>query len=271
MPFLTEAQRAGYHADGLAFPLAVLSPAEVLRYRAACDELEEQLGGQPRTIEVRQMHLHFCWAWELATHPRILDAVEDLLGADLLIWATELFAKRSGGNVSIGWHRDRPYLGLAAGRSITAWVALSESTVANGCMRVLPRSAERVLPPLGGAGNPLAGVEDRLLADVVLRPGEMSLHDADVLHGSGANRSGEKRIGFVIRFLTADARPLHGRHPVVVARGRPGWLEGEDSSRGFTLADPPGLAGTTEPLAGMRESAARHLESMLTNLRDASR
>ena len=101
---LTEAQRSRYQQDGIVFPVRVLSADEAQGYRAACNWLEEQLGGKPRTVEVRQMHLHFSWAYRLATHPRLLDAVEDLLGPNLLVWATELFAKHpSDPTVSIGW------------------------------------------------------------------------------------------------------------------------------------------------------------------------
>src|SRR6266404_9296906 len=82
---LTEAQQRRYRHDGIAFPMRVLSDEEAAEYRRHCDELEARLGGKPRTIEVRQMHLHFAWAHRLATHPRILDAVECLLGPDLLV------------------------------------------------------------------------------------------------------------------------------------------------------------------------------------------
>src|SRR5919201_814826 len=119
---LTEEQRRRYHADGVVFPIPVLSAEEVREYRAACEDLEARLGGRPRTVEVRQMHLHFPWAYALATHPRVLDAVEDILGPDLLVWATELFAKHPRDPaVSIGWHRDRAYLGLEGGTTTTAW------------------------------------------------------------------------------------------------------------------------------------------------------
>src|SRR5262245_55175783 len=140
MPYLlSEAQKDRYAQDGLIFPVSVLSPGETHTYRSACDELEARLGGKPRTIEVRQMHLHLPWAHELATHPRILDAVEDILGPDLLVGATELFAKHPHDpSVAIGWHRDRPYLGFTGGQSVTAWIALSPSNPANGCMRALP-------------------------------------------------------------------------------------------------------------------------------------
>src|SRR5262245_63285798 len=112
---LTADQRQQYDRDGLVFPVRVLSPEEARAYRRACDELEAILGVKPQTIEVRQMHLHFPWAYRLATHPRVLDAAEDVLGPDLLVWATELFAKHPrDAAVSVGWHRDRAYTGFAA-------------------------------------------------------------------------------------------------------------------------------------------------------------
>jgi ectoine hydroxylase-related dioxygenase (phytanoyl-CoA dioxygenase family) len=139
MQRLNETLRRHYQRDGIVFPIPVLSDHEVRAGRAACDDLEARLGGQPRTVEVRQMHLHFPWAYELATHPRILDAVEDVLGPDLLVWATELFAKHpQDAGRSIGWHRDEPYMGFDAAMAATAWVALSDSTVANSCMRAVP-------------------------------------------------------------------------------------------------------------------------------------
>src|SRR5262245_34954195 len=163
-----------------------MSPAEAGEFRRQCDVLEEQLGGRPRTVEVRQMHLHFDWAYRLATHPKVLDAVEDLLGPDLLVWATELFAKHPrDGVVSIGWHRDGPYMGLDPGLTVTAWIALSPSQRANGCMRIVREThrqtrTSRVPSP------------EHQIEDVALSAGEMSLHDVFVLHVSGPNESCQK-------------------------------------------------------------------------------
>ncbi len=245
---LTEEQRGRYFRDGLLFPVRVLAPEEALRYGLACDELERLLGGKPRTVEVRQMHLHFPWAHELATHPRVLDAVEDVLGPDLLVWATELFAKHPhDASVSISWHRDRPYMGFA-GETVTAWIALSGSTAANGCLRAVPGPGRRETSSPEGA------------VDVVLGAGEMSLHDADVLHGSAPNLSDDKRVGFAVRFVTPRTRPLAGRPAVVRARG----TGGEDV---FRVVEPPAGAAGAEALAEMKDSAVRHLEAMLQNLR----
>ena len=75
---LTSSQRNTYERDGIVFPIRVLTPEEAAAFRTASDQMETQMGGKPRTVEVRQMHLHLPWAYELATHPRILDAVADL-------------------------------------------------------------------------------------------------------------------------------------------------------------------------------------------------
>jgi hypothetical protein len=263
---LTDGQKRAYDRDGFVHPVQVLSSAEAHYFRAACDDLETNLGGKPRTIDVRQMHLHFRWAWELATHPRILDAAEDLLGPRLLVWATELFAKHPrDAAVSIGWHRDRRYMGFAgANVTTTAWVALSHSTAANGCMCAVPMAKERPavgkdLPALKAAEGP----EGQEVVEVVLAPGEMSLHNPDVLHGSSPNQSADKRVGFVIRYVNEDACPLGEMPPLALARGQ------VDPAR-FRLVEPPTAADETTALARMKKSAVQHLDAVLNNLKVAS-
>jgi ectoine hydroxylase-related dioxygenase (phytanoyl-CoA dioxygenase family) len=256
-----ESHTRRYHADGFAAPIPVLTPQEVAAYRSACDALEAALGGKPRTVQVRQMHLHLRWAFDLAAHPHILDAVESVLGPDLFVWATELFAKHPRDPaVAIGWHRDAPYLGLAAGRHTTAWIALTDSTPENGCMRVLPRTAERSDPDRDG--DKPTPAEEPDLVDVALRAGEMSLHAGDVIHGSSPNVSDHKRVGFVVRYLAPDARPASGRPPVVRVRG---------SARAeyWAVVERPVETDPGEALARMRASAAAHFDLVLGNLKRA--
>jgi hypothetical protein len=264
---LTEKEIGAYRQDGFVFPIPVLSAADAIQYREACDELEASLGGKPRTIDVRQMHLHFAWAFDLATRPAVLDAVEDILGPDLLIWATELFTKHpQDQRVSVNWHRDESYLGLIGGQSTTAWIALSNSTTANGCMGVLPRSAESEITTMerstGSRSEAPAPASDTRVVAVTLTPGEMSLHRADVLHGSGPSQSTEKRVGFVIRFITPDARPIHGKPPVILARGTDQYFH-------FSHVEPPIGAEMGAHLTAMRDSAVRHLDVVLENLKRA--
>jgi non-haem Fe2+, alpha-ketoglutarate-dependent halogenase len=263
---LSETQYQTYRRDGLLFPVPVLSSEEVKRFRAASDTLENQLGGKPRTVEVRQMHLHFRWAYELATHERVLDAVEGVLGPNILIWATELFSKHPHDEkISIAWHRDRPYMGFDDGETASAWIALADSIPANGCMRAIPDANRR--QPSGDDNRSghakrhaaAAEIDAARAIDVVLHAGEMSLHDQDILHGSGANHSDVKRIGFVVRYLTPEAQPRAGRPPAILARG-------EDVHGHFDLMEPPQDGDAPGALCGMRAAAARHFEAMLSRI-----
>jgi len=255
---LSPTERLRYQTDGVVYPIPVLDTPEASAYRSRCDELEGQLGGRPRTIEVRQMHLHFPWAYQLATHRCILDAVESLLGPDLLVWATELFVKHPNDRaVSVGWHRDQTYMGLTTEHTTTAWVALADSNLANGCMCAAPGPDRKLTPTLEELR---VGSAHARIARIELRAGEMSLHDADVPHGSAANRSGQKRVGFVIRYITPEARPAHGRPTVILARGH---FRGD----GFQIQGPPVEAAPEQAVAQMKQSAALHLDAVLGNLR----
>jgi non-haem Fe2+, alpha-ketoglutarate-dependent halogenase len=240
-------EKSRYRDAGILFPIPVLQADEVARYRAACDDLELQLGGRPRSVEVRQMHLHFPWAYELATHPRVLDAVETILGPDLLVWSTELFAKHPGDGISIGWHRDEDYTGFDPELSTTAWIALGPSTRENGCVQVVLGSHLRVAD------------DEQPAVHVTLQPGEMSLHDGRLLHGSAINSSPVKRVGFAVRYVAPAARPMHDRPPAILARGK-------DDYDHFEKVEPP-APENQQAFAQLRHSASRHLDAMLENLR----
>jgi non-haem Fe2+, alpha-ketoglutarate-dependent halogenase len=261
IPRLVEAAVPAFTERGIAFPLRVLSTREADGFRRRCDELEAALGGKPRTIEVRQMHLHFRWAYELATHPAILDEVEKLLGPDIVVWATELFSKHpQDANVMIGWHRDGAYMGFAPHEVLTAWVALSDSRVENGCMQAVPGperlKAQGVDRSASAQRIPEESIDPAHVVNVELNAGEMSIHDSLILHGSRPNLSDRKRVGFAIRYVRGDARPLHGRPPVVLARGAP-------SADQFECADPPEGEGD---MAALKRSAVQHFDAMLVNL-----
>lgn len=250
--------------EGIIWPIRVLTSEEAAGYRAQCDELEAALGGKPRTVEVRQMHLHFPWAYELIMRPNILDVMETLLGPDIVVWATELFAKHpQDAAVMIGWHRDCPYMGFPPDSVVTAWIALSDSVVENGCMEAVPGPARRDRTDLLDSSAPEHRIPDAHIdasrtVPVELQAGEMSVHDSLIVHGSRPNLSSRKRVGFAVRYVRADALPLHGQPKVALARGK---LSGDH----FELVSPP---GQTLDLQGLKRSAIQHFESMLINLQN---
>jgi hypothetical protein len=210
---------ARYRRDGFYFPVRVLSPAEAAGYRARLEAVERERGG-PLGGELRHKgHLLFTWLGELIRHPRILDAVEDLLGPNLLCWSSSFFIKEARDPAFVSWHQDSTYWGLSEPDVVTAWVALSESSIESGAMRMIPGThTEQVAhrdtfapDNLLSRGQEIAvEVDEARAVDVVLRPGEMSLHHVRMFHGSPPNRSADRRIGYAIRYIPTRLRQVDG-------------------------------------------------------------
>lgn len=221
---LSREQVTRYERDGIVFPVAALSRAEASHFRGCFEELESRLGG---TLQRAPMtHLYFRWAYDLVTHPSILDAVESLIGAETLVQGSLLLCKYPRDPSRVLWHQDGSYSSRVGTPATSAWVALSDSTPEGGCLRVIPGShVSGPLPHVVPAASDsllrydgLAGVDETRAADVALKAGEMSLHQGDLVHGSAPNRSDEKRIGFVVRYVTP--RYAVAVNPVVRGRGR---------------------------------------------------
>ena len=226
----TEISPALFERDGIVFPIPVLPPEKTAAYQACFTELE-QCAGRP-LYRLQNPVVHFAWAYRLATEPAVLDAVEELLGLDLLIAGSLVLCKYPRDPAFVAWHQDNYYSNLHLTPSLSAWIALRDSTTENGCMRVVPGShREGVLPheETGDAANLLKGryeiqvkVNENEAADVVLRAGEMSLHHAAIIHGSRPNGSDTKRLGFIVRFVTSGYDLASQQTPFLLARGSAG-------------------------------------------------
>jgi len=201
-----------FERDGVVYPIPVLSPRASSGYLASFSQLEELIR---RPIKrMGNPALHFSWAYRLATEPAVLDAVEEVLGSDLLISGSLIFCKYPHDPAVVVWHQDTFYSNLHLTPSVSAWIALLDSTVENGCMRVMPGShLQGMLPHQGtcDSDNLLkrgeeiqVEVDEARGIDVVLRAGEMSLHHNSIIHGSRPNRFDTKRIGFIVRFVTPE-------------------------------------------------------------------
>jgi len=215
-----------YERDGILFPVRVLTPAEVRSYRVAFEELEARVGG--KLSYGAWLHLHFRWAYDLATHPAIAEAVAGLLGPDVVMHNTLLLCKYPYEPDYASWHQDGTYSGTHVTPTTSAWIALSESVAENGCMQVLPGSHRQGRLPhastyaehnlLKRGPEVQVEIDESQVADVCLQAGEMSLHHNNLIHGSKPNQSGLKRIGFIIRFVTPAFS--QASTPVVQVRGQ---------------------------------------------------
>lgn len=196
-----------YQRDGIAFPIPVLSADEVGEFRK---ELEAVAEDQRKRFE--NLHLQFPWAYRLVSHQAVLDAVEGILGPEILVDGNLVFYKPPRDASYASWHQDSVYSGWHLTPSVSAWIALTPSERANGCMRVIPGSHKQGLLEHDNVQDPnllnkrgerlRMDVDESQAVDVILRPGEMSLHHTNIVHGSNPNTSDGPRIGFIVRFVT---------------------------------------------------------------------
>ena len=173
-------------------------------------------------------HLCFRWSWELTRNPAILDAVEDLIGPDILVFASKFWIKGGGDGSYVSWHQDSAYFGLEPHELVAAWVALTDSTPDNGCMRVIPGSHNGAAfthvetfhdKNLLARGQTIEMVDESTAIDLVLGAGEYSLHHERILHGSLPNRSDRQRIGLTVFFIPTSVRSTVGRRTASLVRG----------------------------------------------------
>lgn len=222
---LSPAEVRSYHETGLHFPLRALERGEVAALRARYEAQRHLIKGRTN----QKPHLLFPWIADLVRHPRILDAVEDVLGPNLLCWGAQFFTKPAGDPGFVSWHQDATYWGLSAPEVVTAWVALSPSNPRSGCMKVVPgthRSQVQHEDSFSEANLLTRGQEIAVEVDetravcVTLEPGEFSLHHVLVFHASEPNRSDDIRIGFAIRYVPTHIRQTAGvRESATLVRG----------------------------------------------------
>lgn len=249
MPGLTEAAIIRYRRDGFHFPVPVLSSTEAAAARERIEAFEAGCPGGRMTAGQRyKLHLVLPWLYDLACHPAILDAVESVIGRDILVWNSTFFIKEARDPSFVGWHQDMAYWGLEPPESVTAWVAFTDSTVENGAMRVIPgsfdaqahRDTYATLNMLSRGQELAVPVDASAAVDMVLRAGEAALFDARLVHGSEPNRSGDRRIGLAIRYIGPHVRQR--RDPGVATRSQSEvavLARGEDRYRHYTLAARP--------------------------------
>lgn len=215
---LTDAALTQYRELGYYHPLDVLSPAETATARRQLEAIEQAQGHRIVGPERSKSHLLYPWIDELIRHPRILDAVEDIIGPDILCWNTVWWIKEPMSEQYVSWHQDRLYVGLDTDDFITAWLALSPATVESGCMRIIPGSHKRDMLPhrdefkpdnMLSRGQEIAvPVDESQALPMELGPGQISLHNVRLAHASAPNRSTDRRIGLSMHYIPTSTRQI---------------------------------------------------------------
>ena len=252
---LSGAQIARYRRDGYLFPFPALSPTELAECNDGLARFEDWLGQPVNQGDFRwrsASYVFLPWVDALVRHPKILDAVEALIGPDILVYTATWFIKEAHSPAFAAWHQDATYFGLAPNdQHVTAWIALSDASAEAGCMEVVssegrPRqmrhAALGLANSINGAGQAIVEPFDEGGAAMMELPaGSFSLHHTLCRHRSAPNRADHRRVGLGISYIPADCR-LTG--PVRMCARR---VRGEDKGGHFDLIPPP--EGELHPVA----------------------
>ena len=232
---LSESAVLGYRRNGFHFPHRIMPRAEALavgeRFLAfQRSETARRYDDPVNQIYLLKAHLLFAWADAIAHRPALLDAVESLIGPDIMVWSSGVFAKAPRSGSFVSWHQDATNFELDDPEGVVrAWVALTPATLENGTMRFLPGA--HTLGQLGHRDTAQAegllsrgetidlDIDEAKTMPVILDAGEVSFHHLYTPHGSGPNGSDVPRINYVITYIAPRVRPLRGEDSAVLARG----------------------------------------------------
>ena len=259
---LTAAQIAGYEHDGYVAPIRIMSEDAAAEIRARLLAAEATQGGPMAGALRFKPHILYTFLDDSVRDEGLLDAVEDVLGPNILCWASAFFTKEAHDPSFVSWHQDSTYWGLSTPEVTTAWVALSSSTPENGCMRVIPGShtAEQISHTDTHHENNMLSrgqvidteIDESRAVNIVLRPGEMSLHHVRLIHGSEANHSDGRRIGFAIRYIPTHLHQVNGPHDAA------GLVRGDDEYGNFEIEPSPRTDLDPKAVAYHARSAELH-------------
>lgn len=217
---LTEDAVKQYCEQGYFFPLKVIDDAGAAECRANLEAFEAAQGAPISGATRSKSHLLFKWVDDLMRQDTILDAVEDLIGPDILCWNSLFWVKEAQSPVYVSWHQDLRYWGLDTNDLITVWIALSPATLESGCMSVLPGSHLDELMPhqdeyrddnLLTRGQEISvEVDGSKTVAMPLQSGEASMHNGRLAHASAPNRSNDRRIGLSFHYMPTQTRQIVG-------------------------------------------------------------
>jgi len=251
---LTPQQVESYHYNGFLYPIPALISGEIAICLAGLERLETELDSPVADADIKwrsHAYAHSPWFNDLIRHPRILDAVEDVIGPNILVWTSTFFIKEPHSKTFAAWHQDGAFFGLEPNEQVCAWVALTDASKEAGCMEMLsgrgaPRlyhhAAMELKNSINRAGQTIVEPFDKSKPTAMaLKAGEFSLHHELAVHRSAPDHAAHRRVGIGLNYVPTHVR-VNG--PV---RLKAMLVRGDDKYGYWDLIDPP---------AGERDAAA---------------
>ena len=252
---LTPAQIQAYERDGFLFPINIYSHDEAAELSRKVEEMEERIGGELQAKFRIKAHLPFPWLVDIVRNEKLLDAVEDIIGPDILCWGASFFSKKARDHRFISWHNDTYFYSYEPQETLSAWVSFNPATLESGCIKYIPGTHKELDPRhefhpgpdnLVTDGRTIIGVDKARAVPAILEPGQVVFHHERVVHGSGPNNADHPRVGFVIHYVAPHVRETKFEGATAML------CRGKDNS-GHWLPDP-------EPVCELDPECLRQLE-----------
>jgi non-haem Fe2+, alpha-ketoglutarate-dependent halogenase len=230
MALLTTDQLNEYERKGYVAPIDILTFDEAMEVRKEIENIEKKWPSELDGLGRNYVHLISPIFDKVVHNTKILDAVESIIGKNILVCGTTLFIKNPNQKGFVSFHQDAKYIGLEPHNWVTAWIAITDANEENGCMRMWNGSHKDNLKyhdqkfdenNLLTRGQTVEDVPIEKTTSLILEAGQMSLHHPKIVHGSGLNKSKDRRIGFVIQsYIGSNVKQVLGKMYVQLARGR---------------------------------------------------
>ena len=227
---LTEKQIKQYHDNGFVSPIRVMSETEALSIKVQIEKAEKEFPDEFNPENRNNLHLSFTFLDALAHNSIVLDAVEDLIGRDISLWGSVMFSKDPSSKHYVSWHQDATYMGMNSSNFLTPWIALTPSNIEMGCMTMIPGSHKQSIrrhedtfaeDNILTRGQVVKDVDESKAVNLILKPGEMSIHHGAVIHSSKPNKSKQRRIGFALQsYMPLGVKQLVGWNMWMHIRGK---------------------------------------------------
>ena len=251
MSFLNLDQVKQYDEEGYVAPIDALSMEESKEIRNEIEVIEKKWPNELEGLGRNYVHLISPVFDKVCNNKKILDAVESLIGKNILICGTTLFIKNPNEKGFVSFHQDAKYIGLEPHNWVTAWVAITDANEENGCMRMWSGSHKNDLQyhnqkfdenNLLTRGQTVENVPINETKPVILKAGQISLHHPKIVHGSGLNKSNDRRIGFVIQsYIGTNVKQVLGKMYVQQARGNDTFNYHEHVAKADQLMNQKGI------------------------------
>ena len=229
MTYLSPNQLKQYKDEGFVSPIDIFSKYKANEIRKEIELIEEIMPNELSKSGRYNAHLISPLLDEVTHDPRVLNAVQSIIGENILVCGTTLFIKNPNEKGFVSYHQDAKYIGLKPYNWVTAWVAITDSNEHNGCMRMWSGSHKDHLKDhdqmfnkgnLLTRGQTVKNVPIKETTPLILKAGQMSLHHPTVVHGSDFNKSNDRRMGFVIQsYIGTNVKQVLGKNSVQLARG----------------------------------------------------